>query len=111
MRKPSGDLRVCVDYRRLNAAAVTSYPLPNITETIDRLAGASYFTSIDMTSGYDQVEIAEEDKNKTAFISPYGLLSVLQNAVWTCWGTRNISISNRGYGAGTGYRGHNGIFG
>ena len=73
VRKPSGDLRVCVDYRRLNAAAVTSYPLPNITETIDRLAGASYFTSIDMTSGYDQVEIAEEDKDKTAFISPYGL--------------------------------------
>ncbi len=74
VRKPSGDLRICVDYRRLNeVTAVTSYPLPNITETLDRLAEASYFTSIDMTSGYHQVEIAEEDQYKTAFISPYGL--------------------------------------
>ena len=74
VRKPSGDLRICVDYRRLNeVTAVTSYPFPNITETIDRLAGASYFTSIDMTSGYHPVEIAEEDNDKTAFISPYGL--------------------------------------
>ena len=73
VRKPSGDLRICVDYRRLNeVTAITSYPFPNITETINRLAGASYFTSIDMTSGYHQVEIAEEDKDKTAFISPYG---------------------------------------
>ena len=74
VRKPSGDLRICVDYRRLNeVTAIPSYPLPYITETIDRMAGASYFTSIDMTSGYHQVEIAEEDKDKTAFISPYGL--------------------------------------
>ena len=47
--------------------------MPNITETLDRLAGASFFTSIDMTSGYYQVEIADEDKDKTAFTSPYGL--------------------------------------
>lgn len=74
VRKPSGDLRICVDYRKLNeVTSVTSYPLPNINETLDRLAGASFFTSIDMVSGYHQVEIAEEDKDKTAFISPYGL--------------------------------------
>ena len=72
--KPSGDLRICLDYRRLNkVTAVTSYPLPNITETIDRLAGASYFTSKDMTSGYHQLKIADEDKDETAFISPHTL--------------------------------------
>ena len=61
VRKPSGDLRICVDYRKLNeVTSVISYPLPNITETIDRLTGASFFTSIDMVSGYHQVEIAEE---------------------------------------------------
>jgi hypothetical protein len=52
---------------------LTSYPLPNLTETLDRLAEASYFTSIDMVSGYHQVEVADEDKEKTAFVSPYGL--------------------------------------
>ncbi len=47
----------------------------NLTETLDRLAEASFFTSIDidMVSGYHQVEVGEEDKAKTAFISPYGL--------------------------------------
>ena len=74
VRQSSGDLRICVDYRKLNdVTMVTSYPLPNITETLDKLAGASYFTSIDMVSGYHQVEVAEEDKEKTAFVSPYGL--------------------------------------
>ena len=74
VRKPSGDLRICVDYRKLNeVTSVISYPLPNITETIDRLTGASFFTSIDMVSGYHQIEIAEEDRDKTALISPYGL--------------------------------------
>jgi hypothetical protein len=60
VRKSSGDLRISVDYRKLNEATMlTSYPLPNLTETLDRLAGASYFTSIDMVSGYHQVEVAD----------------------------------------------------
>jgi hypothetical protein len=47
VRKPSGDLRICVDYRKLNeVTAFTSYPLPNITETLDRLTRATIFTSI-----------------------------------------------------------------
>lgn len=62
VRKPSGDLRICVDYRKLNEATrVTSYPLPNMTETLDRLADAKYFTTIDMVSGYHQIEVAPED--------------------------------------------------
>ena len=91
----------CVDYRKLNEfIAVTNYPLPNITETLDRLAWASFFTSIDMTSGYYQVEIA------TIWTIP-----VLQNAVWTCRCTRDLSISDRRYGTGIRHGGHNGIFG
>ena len=47
VRKPSGDLRICVDYRKLNeVTAFTSYPLPNITETLDRLTRATFFISI-----------------------------------------------------------------
>ena len=74
VKKPSGDLRICVDYRKLNEVTkVASYPLPNITETLDRLADAKFFTTIDMVSGYHQIEVAPEDRYKTAFISPFGL--------------------------------------
>ena len=69
VRKPSGDLRIFVDYRKLNEAArVASYPLPNMTETLDQ-----FFTTIDMVSGYHQIEVAPEDPHKTAFVSPFGL--------------------------------------
>jgi len=75
VRKPSGDLRICVDYRKLNEATrVASYPLPNMTETLERLADAKFFTTIDMVSGYHQIEVAPEDRYKTAFVSPFGLL-------------------------------------
>ena len=74
VRKPSGDLRICVDYRKLNEATrVASYPLPNMTETLERLADAKFFTTIDMVSGYHQIEVAPEDRYKTAFVSPFGL--------------------------------------
>ena len=74
VRKPSGDLRICVDYRKLNEATKgASYPLPNMTETLDRLADAKFFTTIDMVSGYHQIEVAPEDRHKTAFVSPFGL--------------------------------------
>ena len=50
----------------------TSYPLPNKTEAPDKLAGASYFTSIYMVSGYHHIEVAEKDKEKKAFVCLYG---------------------------------------
>jgi len=63
-----------VDYRKLNNVTKKDrYPLPLINEIIDRLGGSKWFTSIDLASGYWQVEVAEEDKEKTAFITKYGL--------------------------------------
>ena len=75
VRKPSGDLRICVDYRRLNVEVtmVTSYPLPNLAETLDRLTGAMFFTTLDMVSGYHQIEVETEDRAKTAFTTTFGL--------------------------------------
>lgn len=74
MRKPSGDLRIRVDYRKLDEATrVSSYPLPSMTKTLERLADASFFTTIDMVSGYHQIEVAPEDRHKTSFVSPFGL--------------------------------------
>jgi len=74
VRKPSGNLRIRVDYRKLNEATrVASNPLPNMTETLDQLADAKFFTAIDMASGYHQIEVAPEDQHKTTFVSPFGL--------------------------------------
>ena len=48
------------------------YPLPKVEELMDRLHGASYFTKIDLASGYHQIRVKEADIHKTAFVSRYG---------------------------------------
>ncbi len=67
--KPDGSIRFCIDYRKLNAITKKDvYPLPWIDDTLDRLSNKQYFTTLDLASGYWQIPIAEEDKEKTAFI-------------------------------------------
>ena len=74
VRKKSGDLRMCIDYRGLNARTVKdAYPLPRIDESFEALSGAAVFSTIDLQSAYYQVEIADDDKAKTAFTTPLGL--------------------------------------
>ena len=74
IKKKSGDWRFCIDYRRINALTVTdAYPIPNINDSLDSLSGANYFCTMDLCSGYWQVEMDEEDKLKTAFSSRTGL--------------------------------------
>ena len=71
--KPKGGHRVVCDWRLLNKVTVKNkYPLPRIDETLDRLAGATVFTSLDLNSGYFQIRISAEDAHKTAFSSPIG---------------------------------------
>ena len=68
VRKKSGELRVCIDFRQLNQITVKdAFPLPKIEECIDNLKGAKYFSSLDLTQGYLQVKVAEADQEKTAF--------------------------------------------
>jgi hypothetical protein len=73
VKKQDGSLRMCIDYRALNKQTVKNrYPLPRIEEMLDRLGKAKYFTKLDLTSGYYQIRIAEEDIYKTAFSTRYG---------------------------------------
>ncbi|GFT71205.1 hypothetical protein TNCV_3002051 [Trichonephila clavipes] len=71
---PSKSWRFCVDYRKLNSVTKKDvYPLPRIDDTLDCLKGAKFFSSMDLRSGYWQIEIDEADREKTAFITPEGL--------------------------------------
>ena len=74
VRKKNGALRFCVDYRMLNNRMVKDlYALPRIEELMDNFAGCQYFSSLDMRSGYYQVEIEESHKERTAFtVGPLG---------------------------------------
>ena len=74
VKKKYGSWRFCVDYRRLNAVTKKDvYPLPRIDDALSRLQGATIFSSLDLQSGYWQVPIRPEDREKTAFITPDGL--------------------------------------
>ena len=74
VRKKFGDLRMCVDYPALSQKTVKDkYPLPRVDDLLDKLQGASVFSSLDLQSGYHQIRIASEDVTKTAFSTPLGL--------------------------------------
>ena len=74
VKKKDGSVRFCVDYRKLNDITLKdSYPLPRIDDSVEALSGAKWFTTLDLKSGYWQVELEEEAKKKTAFSIGTGL--------------------------------------
>lgn len=103
--KKDGSLRLCIDYRKLNSCSTRdAFPLPRIEEALEALGQAKFFSTLDLTSGYWQVEVAEHDKQKTAFSTPMGLFEAnrmpfgLQNAPSTfqrlmtcCFGDLNFT--------------------
>jgi len=78
MKKKDDSLRLCVDYRPLNAVTIKNkYPLPRIDILFDQLAGARVFSKIDLCSCYHQIKIRPCDIPKTAFSTRYGLYEYL----------------------------------
>lgn len=74
VKKKDGTTRFCVDYRKLNnVTRKDAYPLPHIDETLDALSGAKVFSTLDLASGYWQVEMDAADCEKTAFATRHGL--------------------------------------
>ena len=69
--KKDGTTRFCVDYRQLNAVSRKDvYPLPRIEDILSTLGEAKYFTTLDLASGYWQIELDEPLRPKTAFATP-----------------------------------------
>jgi hypothetical protein len=75
VKKKDGSSRLVVDYKKLNAITIKNCsPLPNMEDTLRKLGpGYQYFSKLDLKSGFYQIPIKEEDKEKTAFITSFGL--------------------------------------
>ena len=73
VKKKDGTMRMCVDYRGLNALTIKNkYPLPRVDELFDQLQGKRYFSKVDLRSGFHQVRVSIDDILKTAFRTRFG---------------------------------------
>ena len=74
VKKPSGGLRFCVDYRRLNEISrKDSYPIPRIDETLRTIAASKYILKVDVISAFHRICIKDSDEWKMAFNIRFGL--------------------------------------
>jgi len=84
VKKHDGTLRCCIDYRKLNAVTRKDvYPLPRINDCLDALASAKFYSSLDMRSSFNQLPVAPQDRDKTAFICPRGVYRLQDYAIWS----------------------------
>ena len=75
VRKKDGGMRLCIDYRKLNAKTIPdAQPIPRIQDIVDNLGGKKWFTTLDMSKAYHQGYIGEKFRHLTAFSTPWTLL-------------------------------------
>jgi hypothetical protein len=73
VRKKNGEIRLCVDFRNLNRSSVKdNYPLPKMDHVLEKVVGSNRISMIDGFSGYNQIAVHQDDKEKTAFTTPWG---------------------------------------
>lgn len=85
VRKKDGIVRWCIDCRKLNdCTRKDAYPLPRIDMCLDCLVGASIFSTMDLQSGYWQIVLEEKDREKSAFITKYGLFEYTKMPFGLC---------------------------
>jgi hypothetical protein len=73
VRKKSGEIRLCMDFRNLNKSSLKeNYPLPKMDHVLERVVGPNIMSMIDGFSRYNQIAMNEQDKEKTAFTTPWG---------------------------------------
>ena len=107
--KPNGEVRICVDMRRVNTAVIRErYPIPTVEEILQDLTGACVFSKLDLRWGYHQIELDEQSRHYTTFATHTGLYHykrlvfgvsaapeiyqrVIQQSLQGCPGMRNIS--------------------
>ena len=83
--KKDGSLRFCVDFRKLNSITKKDvYPLPRVEDILDTLGEAKYFSSLDLASGYWQVELDEDACAKSAFTTHHGLFEFTRMPFGLC---------------------------
>lgn len=96
VKKKNNTWRFCVDYRGLNAVTIKdSHPLPRVDDTLDALAGTTWFSTLDFSDGYQQVEVAQEDREKATFHHRPRPVLIHAHGAQKCTG--DIPV---GYGAG-----------
>ena len=76
--KKDGSIRFYVDYKKTNAIKIVdAHPLPVVNDIVDKIGGKKYYTSIDLASGYWQVEVDKNSQDITAFVTPWDFTNLM----------------------------------
>jgi hypothetical protein len=93
VKKKDGSFRMCIDYRELYKLTIKNrYPLPRIDDLFDQLQGSTYFSKIDLLSGYHQLRVQEESIPRTAFTLRVLGHAIRANQRACCYGSNEQSM-------------------